>query len=238
MRKCFPKSLKMFQKKDIKVEGKIKVVKDAYYKERTIKEITIDCTDEDMSYPCEIILFVDENGEILDEMRTSQIKFGVNMSLLVWGQSFISSYGYIGVFVLEFLFTASVLFPLPAEPLIVFAGALMNPFLVGLIAGLAASLGECISFLIGKAGHMTIKKKHEKKLGKIEMIFNKHGFWSLPIFAFTPLPADLVGLVAGFLKYDIKKFFLGMLIGKIPRALILAYFGYYGFELTKFFFSS
>jgi membrane protein YqaA with SNARE-associated domain len=153
-----------------------------------------------------------------------------------WYMVFINSYGYPGLFVLEFLFTASILFALPADPLIAFAGALLDPLFVGAVAGLAASFGECVSYYFGKAGHATIEKKHEQKFLKIKKIFAKYGFWSLPLFALTPLPADLIGILAGCLEYDIKSFFIGMLIGKVPRALIIAYSGYYGFEITKLLF--
>jgi hypothetical protein len=51
--------------------GKIKKIVDAYYKEQTIKEITIDCGTEGLSYPCEIVLFINEKMEILEDRRTS-----------------------------------------------------------------------------------------------------------------------------------------------------------------------
>jgi membrane protein YqaA with SNARE-associated domain len=52
---------------------------------------------------------------------------------------------------------------------------------------------------------------------------SKYGFWAIPIFAFSPLPMDLLGLVLGYLRYNPGKFFLGSLIGKVPRSLLLAY---------------
>ncbi|MBU4242108.1 MAG: hypothetical protein KKF52_02645 [Nanoarchaeota archaeon] len=53
-----------------KIEGKIKKTIDAYYKEQIIKKVTIDCGKKELPYPCEIILFINEKGEIVEEVRT------------------------------------------------------------------------------------------------------------------------------------------------------------------------
>jgi len=58
----------------------------------------------------------------------------------------------------------------------------------------------------------------------------------IAFFAFTPLPFDLIGIAAGLVKYSKKKFFLGCLIGKIPRYIILAYAGYFGITFLIHFF--
>ena len=53
-----------------KIEGKIKKIIDTYYKDQTIKEVTIDCGKEEIPYPCEVILFFNERGEIVEEIKT------------------------------------------------------------------------------------------------------------------------------------------------------------------------
>jgi membrane protein YqaA with SNARE-associated domain len=68
-------------------------------------------------------------------------------------------------------------------------------------------------------------------------MFEKYGgFLALIIFAATPLPDDIAGIIAGFLKYDLKRFFAAVLIGKVIFHLVLAYGGYYGINsLLKYF---
>jgi len=149
--------------------------------------------------------------------------------LIYWKEAIISPYGYLILFLVETIFTATIFFPLAADPLVFFAGSLMDPLKVGIITGIAASIGECVSYFVGRSGNYFIK---EKKLKKVKNWFKRRGFILLPIFAFTPLPCDLIGITAGILKYDFKKFFLGMLIGKIPRTILLAYAGYYGINIA------
>lgn len=152
--------------------------------------------------------------------------------LTSWGQKISNTYGYLGLFFVEVLFTGSVLIPLAADPLVFIAGGIMNPFVVGIITGVAAAIGECVAYFVGKEGKYVLNNKRKKWLKKAHIWFKKHGFIMLPIFAFTPLPCDVIGIVCGMINYDLKRFFLGMLIGKIPRTLLLSYAGYYGLNVV------
>jgi len=53
------------------IEGQIINIIDAYYKEQTIKQVSIDCGTSEIPYPCQITLFIDDFGKILEEMKTS-----------------------------------------------------------------------------------------------------------------------------------------------------------------------
>ena len=147
-----------------------------------------------------------------------------------------NSWGYAGLFIAVLISTASIIYPLPIDTLIVFAGGSAgNPILVGVIAGVAGSIGELSAYFIARGGKRIIGRyiQEGEKYFKVEEQFKKYGFWVIPIFAATPLPMDLIGLAAGALKYDLKKFLLGVLIGKIPRYLLIAFAGYFGFEFVK-----
>ena len=54
-----------------KINGTILSIEDVYYKEEIVKQINIDCRTEDVPYPCQIILYVNSAGEIVEEMRTA-----------------------------------------------------------------------------------------------------------------------------------------------------------------------
>jgi membrane protein YqaA with SNARE-associated domain len=130
-------------------------------------------------------------------------------------------------FILVLLFSATP-FPIFAtEALVFMAGALADPLAVGLIAGVAASIGELTTYYLGLGSKKLItRKKHVGyRYKRAEKWFKRWGFWAVITFAFTPLPMDLLGLIAGSLQYDVKRFFLGTLIGKIPRFLLVAYAG-------------
>ncbi len=162
-------------------------------------------------------------------------------SFLIWSNGFITSFGYLGLFVISIIGTATILFPFPVDAIIFASGGFLNPILSGIIAGVGSAIGELTSYYMGRAGRkvVSIKRKKKKEFSKAEKLFHKYGFWAIPIFAFTPLPMDIIGLVCGGIKYNVKKFFIGSLIGKIPRTLILTIAGSYAIpwalDLAKMF---
>jgi membrane protein DedA with SNARE-associated domain len=152
---------------------------------------------------------------------------------------FVQQYGILGVFITSIIFNASVLFPLPADLLVFTAGSLandsllFNPLLIGLAAGFAAALGELVAWAIGWGMHKhVLRKRVGKRYKKAIDAFERYGFWGIALFAFAPLPMDVIGLVAGALRYDGAKFFYAALVGKVPRCLLLSYAGYYGVQLV------
>jgi len=143
----------------------------------------------------------------------------------------VSNFSYLGVFIVCLVGASTIILPLPIDIFIFGIGALLNPYAVGIIAGFGASIGELTSYGVGFAGRKIYekeRKKPSKRFSKFEKIFKKYGFWSIPFFAFIPLtPVDIVGLFAGSVKYSPEKFFIGVLIGKIPRYLLIALAGHY-----------
>jgi membrane protein YqaA with SNARE-associated domain len=149
--------------------------------------------------------------------------------LLEFFNTLIKTYSYFGIFLVSLIGSASIFFPLPST-FVVFAAALfLDPFLLGLVGGLGAAIGEFTGYGIGVGGRKLIKKKWKKSMNKTEKLFQKYGgFLIIAIFAATPLPDDIVGILGGSLKYPVKKFFIATLIGKLILHWILAYGGFYG----------
>jgi len=52
------------------INGTIIEIIDTYYKNETIKQVNIDCKTEEIPYPCQIILYINDKGEIVEEIRT------------------------------------------------------------------------------------------------------------------------------------------------------------------------
>jgi membrane protein DedA with SNARE-associated domain len=111
------------------------------------------------------------------------------------------------------------------------AGLGLNPFLVGLTAGLGSAFGELTGYLIGLGGEEMIKqkkKKNSKWVEYFEKLFKKHGFPIVMITAAIPFPFDVIGVLCGVSNYDIKKFLIATSIGKIIKCLLIAYAGVLG----------
>ncbi len=157
----------------------------------------------------------------------------------------VNSFGYLGVFLGSLIGSASIFLPVPSFLFTVAAGGLLNPFWVGIAAGVGSAIGELVGYGIGygiSLGHKKMKKKKyskkERKWIKIlkEWFQKKYGPLIIFLFAITPLPDDIVGIFCGAIKYDIKKFFVATLLGKIILSLILAYVGFYGWDFAIDFF--
>jgi membrane protein YqaA with SNARE-associated domain len=155
--------------------------------------------------------------------------------------AFLVSIGPLGLFIAAILGNASLFLPLPIDLLIIPLATidffpflnfpLASPFILGLIVGLGASIGEFSGYLIGLAGIKSFESMQKKEIEKLKLLKERLELVGIPLiafFAFTPLPFDLIGIAAGLAKYSKTKFFIGCLIGKIPRYIILAYAGYFG----------
>jgi len=137
-------------------------------------------------------------------------------------------YGYLGIFLISLLSSATIIFPIPSAAFVFASGPILNPFFVGLLAGLGAAIGEFTGYALGIGGRKVMRKKWKKDIKNIEKLFQKYGgFFVILFFAATPLPDDLTGVFAGIIKYPVKKFFIACLIGKVILHLILAYAGFY-----------
>ncbi len=147
--------------------------------------------------------------------------------------SLVHTFGYAGVFLASLIGSASVILPVPSFAFVFVAGSLLNPMAVGILAGIGAAIGELTGYGIGFGIRHGIRKNKGVMKSKwfrfAEKFSKKSGmFFFILIFAATPLPDDVIGIICGSIKYDAKKFFAAVVIGKIMLSLALAYAGFYG----------
>lgn len=154
-----------------------------------------------------------------------------------WAEGVVGAYGYLGIFLVSLIGNFSIIFPIPAFALVFSAGAVLNPWLVGLAGGAGAALGETSGYLLGRGGSEAIKKKYSKQLHRVRKWTLKHGIFPIIIlFAATPLPSDVIGIFSGLIKYSYKKFLLASVIGKLFKYTLIALAGAYSFEAIKMYF--
>ena len=147
-------------------------------------------------------------------------------------------YGYLGVFVLAILCNMTFFLPAPLVVPIYALGVTHNPILLGLSSGLGSTIGEFSSYVIGVAGKNIIDERYEKQLKITRRLLEKHGMVLIFVFALTPLPDDLLLITFGLIKYDLKKAFTAMLLGKILMNIFVAYAGRYSFPTIWTFITS
>lgn len=167
------------------------------------------------------------------------------------------AYGFAGVFVAGLLSGITII-PAPTLLLIFTFGRILNPLLVGLVAGFGAALGGVTVYLTG-AGAITIwtklqNKEHalEQRLGivanrasrkhshlwingkafysrMVQWISGEKGAWALFVTsALVISPFYPAGLAAGSLRMGLVKFFVISWAGKTVSSLLIAIAGYYG----------
>lgn len=134
--------------------------------------------------------------------------------------AFIADYGYLGIFVVAVVSGFSLLVPVPAASfasLLVEAGLSLSLVLIIITVGM--TIGDCIGFLIGKAGRSLSgdEVKRHRWVGKLERMASRNRFSpSIILFtyaAFIPLPNELVVTPLSFLGMRFWQFFLPVLLG-------------------------
>ncbi|MBI2085174.1 MAG: VTT domain-containing protein [Candidatus Aenigmarchaeota archaeon] len=138
-------------------------------------------------------------------------------------------WGYLGIFAATLISSSTIVLPLPGAVIVFLYGSILNPLLVGLFAALGSSLGELTGYLAGYGGHYIIKKKDKKLANRINSVLRKHNpFFMIILFASLPFIFDLVGIICGLSKYDLKKFYVATLIGNFIKMTTISIAGFYG----------
>jgi membrane protein YqaA with SNARE-associated domain len=142
--------------------------------------------------------------------------------------------GYFGPFIVSFLGNASFLFPIPYMMVTFFVGGfidpntglfLFDPFLVGIISGLGATLGEMLGWLLGYGGGQFIEENQRTAFSDyIETHPNATPImiWFLAI---TPVPDDFLIVPLGAAKYPWWKVAIPQFIGKSMFMIMAAWAG-------------
>lgn len=148
----------------------------------------------------------------------------------------ISTLGYGGV--LLFMAMESMIFPVPSELVMPFAGFLIAkgtfswPWVI-LFSSLGTMIGSLLSYFIGKYGGKAFLIRYGKylfldqhDLQKTELWFAKKGDKTIFFSRFIPVVRHLISIPAGIGKMNLKKFCIYTLIGATLWNTFLAYLGF------------
>lgn len=153
--------------------------------------------------------------------------------------SWISAYGYAGVFLAMLIET--VFPPIPSEVVLPLAGyavfnnhgGIIDAIIVGIIAGLGSTVGAIVIYLVArKIGRYAVIKYgkyiflDEKKLAKIEEWFDRHGTKAVFLCRMAPGMRELISIPAGLSKMNIPKFTVFTFAGSLIWSISLTIVGY------------
>ena len=147
----------------------------------------------------------------------------------------LGNYGYLGAFLVSLVSNATIVLPVPGIIIVLALGAALPPVFVGLAAGIGSAIGEMTAYVVGIGGRGLVENR--RLYDRLVEWLRKWGVMVIFVFALTPLPFDLLGIVAGVLRFPLWKFFLACWLGKTLLNIIIAYAGFYGWEFVLPYFS-
>jgi membrane protein YqaA with SNARE-associated domain len=149
----------------------------------------------------------------------------------------LKDYGYVGVFLINFIGAASMFLPTPAAASVVGGGAILNSYLgiptyvlVGVVAGLAEALGEFTGYAAGYGGRIIVQERAEYQW--LQRWMERRGTLIMFVMSIIPNPFfDIAGAAAGVVRMPLGRFFLAVLAGKIIKDTYMAAFGNFSSDL-------
>ena len=167
------------------------------------------------------------------------------MAVLPWwmgvDQHDLESLGYPGVFVANFVGTATLFVPVPGltaagQALIVALAETHNPWGVAFAGSTGMTLAETTAYTAGRIGRAVreegrpVKGRWGRTIRRAGAVVNRlmlrWGFLTLLVLSAVPNPLfEFAGITAGAVRMNFWRFLLAVFIGKTIRALALAFVG-------------
>ena len=159
---------------------------------------------------------------------------GISVAIFAFRDQLVqlAALGYIGVFLISLLGNATIILPAPSLFIVFTAGGVLNPLLVGLVAGAGEALGELTGYAAGFAGRAVIED-HQTYQRMVRWMERRGG---ITVFVLSAIPNpffDLAGIAAGTLNYSVWRFLLFCWLGKTLKTTMVAFAGAYSVTLFE-----
>ena len=150
--------------------------------------------------------------------------------------SFMKNYGYLSLFTLMALESASL--PVPSEVVLPFAGYLvsvgtLNFWVVILVSTLASLVGALVDYYLAiwlgrpfVVALLRAFKLHKDTLDRAEAWFARSGQWTVFAARFVPLLRTVISLPAGLFEMNIWRFVAMTVVGCFAWSVVLVYAGF------------
>ncbi len=157
-------------------------------------------------------------------------------------QGDLENLGYPGVFIANFLGTATLFFPVPGltaagQALIVTLADKYDPVPIALLGGAGMALAETTAYAAGR-GLRELSSEREMPIGGriggwlqagarvVDRLMLRYGVPTLLVLSAVPNPLfEFAGITAGAIRMPFWRFFLPVVVGKLSRAFALAFIG-------------
>jgi membrane protein YqaA with SNARE-associated domain len=141
----------------------------------------------------------------------------------------LAPYGYAAVFLTSVISNATVILPVPGLAVTAVMAGILNPWIVGLVGGVAQAIGELTGYMAGYSSQTWIDEN--PTYDRLAKWMQRRGLLTIAALAAIPNPAfDVAGIAAGALRLPVWKFLVGCAIGGIIKNTTFALLGFYGIE--------
>jgi len=142
----------------------------------------------------------------------------------------IAHWGYIGCFVISVLTNGTFMILSGFGIVATFTlGGVLNPAIVGAVAGIGEAIGAIGAYFTGYAGRGLLRDSNNSLYLRFSNIIERHG--SKAIFFVSAVLSPLFypfAVFLGTLRFGWVRFFLATWAGRTVKSMVLAYLGYFG----------
>ncbi|MCL4830814.1 MAG: VTT domain-containing protein [Caldilineaceae bacterium] len=181
-----------------------------------------------------LVSAADEQPDAPTDWRMNGLRIGALLAIILgscwlalhpeWVRSF-GRWGYLSVFAISLLSSATVIIPAPGLAVVFAMGGALDPLTLGIIAGIGSGLGELSGYIAGASGRGLILRNKGIN-GHLHWFTTRYTYPALFVLAILPLPIfDLAGVMAGALKLRVSHFLAVVISGKIIKHVLVALAG-------------
>jgi len=140
-----------------------------------------------------------------------------------------ASWGYSGCFLINILTSGTVVLPGFGSVLTFTLGSVLNPAIVGAVAGIGETIGAVGAYFTGYGGRGLFRHRSSSLYLRFSNIIDRHGSKAVLLLAslITPIYYPFA-VFLGMLRFGWVRFFLATWAGRTIKNMALAYLGYFG----------
>ena len=141
----------------------------------------------------------------------------------------IAHWGYIGCFFINILASGTFVIPGFGIVLTFTLGGVLNPAIVGAVAGIGEAIGATGAYFTGYAGRGLLGDRKSGLYLRFTNLVDRHG--SKAVFFIACIISPIYypfAVLLGTLRFGWVRFFLATWAGRTVKSMALAYLGYFG----------
>jgi len=141
----------------------------------------------------------------------------------------ISEWGYFGCFFINVLTNGTFILPGFGIVITFTLGGVLNPAIVGAVAGIGEAIGATGAYFTGYAGRGLFRDHNSGLYLRFSNIIDRHG--SKAIFFISAVLSPFFypfAVFLGMVRFGWVRFFLATWAGRTAKSMVLAYLGYFG----------